>query len=74
MVKLFKRNPLDLTGFQHVVDGILQYANGLYQSHAFHLAGCGIHVASTAHTLHDDLYIDPVSYTHLDVYKRQVVL
>ena len=46
MVKLFKRNPLDLTGFQHVVDGVLQYANGLYQSHAFHLAGCGIHVAS----------------------------
>ena len=67
MVKLFKRNPLDLTGFQHVVDGVLQYANGLYQSHAFHLAGCGIHVASTAHTLHDDLYIDLINRAGADI-------
>ena len=67
MVKLFKRNPLDLTGFQHVVDGVLQYANGLYQSHAFHLAGCGIHVASTAHTLHDDLYIDLINGSGADI-------
>ena len=38
-----------------------------YQSHAFHLAGCGIHVTATAHTLHDDLYIDLINGSGADI-------
>ena len=32
----------------------------------------GVSVATVARVIHDNGYVSPVSYTHLDVYKRQV--